>query len=121
VAPFENAAVGLVATGATDHHFLAVDQELRPAFAFFGRTPVDVRGATSKMASSSTRRSASVSKATVGERSTTTLSGRSDRRASPVRPRRSAVDLSRRGGRTLVGGEVLDNHRRSRDTLKARW
>ncbi|EMA62921.1 NADPH-dependent FMN reductase [Halorubrum lipolyticum] len=35
-APFENAAVGLVATGATDHHFLAVDQELRPAFAFFG-------------------------------------------------------------------------------------
>ncbi|OYR38983.1 NADPH-dependent FMN reductase [Halorubrum sp. Ib24] len=36
VAPFENAAVGLVATGATDHHFLAVDQELRPAFAFFG-------------------------------------------------------------------------------------
>lgn len=36
VAPFENAAVGLVATGATDHHFLGVDQELRPAFAFFG-------------------------------------------------------------------------------------
>lgn len=36
VAPFENAAVGLVATGATDHHFLAVDQELRPAFSFFG-------------------------------------------------------------------------------------
>ncbi|MDZ5810476.1 NAD(P)H-dependent oxidoreductase [Halorubrum sp. AD140] len=36
VAPFENAAVGLVATGASDHHFLAVDQELRPAFAFFG-------------------------------------------------------------------------------------
>jgi len=36
VAPFENAAVGLVATGATDHHFLAVDQELRPVFAFFG-------------------------------------------------------------------------------------
>lgn len=35
-APFENAAVGLVATGASDHHFLAVDQELRPAFAFFG-------------------------------------------------------------------------------------
>ncbi|WP_418282589.1 NADPH-dependent FMN reductase [Halorubrum sp. DTA98] len=36
VAPFENAAVGLVATGATDHHFLAIDQELRPLFAFFG-------------------------------------------------------------------------------------
>lgn len=36
VAPFEDAAVGLVATGATDHHFLAVDQELRPVFAFFG-------------------------------------------------------------------------------------
>ncbi|TKX73782.1 NADPH-dependent oxidoreductase [Halorubrum sp. GN11_10-6_MGM] len=36
VAPFENAAVGLVATGATNHHFLAVDQELRPVFAFFG-------------------------------------------------------------------------------------
>lgn len=36
VAPFENAAVGFVATGAADHHFLAVDQELRPVFAFFG-------------------------------------------------------------------------------------
>ena len=36
VAPFENAAVGLVATGATDHHYLAIDQELRPLFAFFG-------------------------------------------------------------------------------------
>jgi len=36
VAPFEDAAVGLVATGATDHHYLAIDQELRPLFAFFG-------------------------------------------------------------------------------------
>lgn len=36
VAPFENAAVGLIATGATAHHFLAIDQELRPIFAFFG-------------------------------------------------------------------------------------
>lgn len=36
VAPFEDAAVGLVATGATHHHYLAVDQELRPIFGFFG-------------------------------------------------------------------------------------
>lgn len=36
VAPFENAAVGLVATGATNHHYLAIDQELRPIFGFFG-------------------------------------------------------------------------------------
>lgn len=36
VAPFEDSAVGLVATGATDHHYLAIDQELRPLFAFFG-------------------------------------------------------------------------------------
>ena len=36
VAPFENAAVGLVATGATPHHYLSIDQELRPLFAFFG-------------------------------------------------------------------------------------
>ncbi|GAA0653667.1 NADPH-dependent FMN reductase [Salarchaeum japonicum] len=36
VAPFEDAAVGLVATGATDHHYLAIDQELRPLFGFFG-------------------------------------------------------------------------------------
>lgn len=36
VAPFEDAAVGLVATGATNHHYLAIDQELRPLFAFFG-------------------------------------------------------------------------------------
>ncbi|SFR48843.1 NADPH-dependent FMN reductase [Halorubrum sodomense] len=41
VAPFEDAAVGLVATGATDHHYLAVDQELRPVFAFFGAHVVD--------------------------------------------------------------------------------
>lgn len=36
VAPFEDAAVGLVATGATAHHYLAIDQELRPPFGFFG-------------------------------------------------------------------------------------
>lgn len=36
VAPFENAAVGLVATGATQSHYLAIDEELRPVFAFFG-------------------------------------------------------------------------------------
>ncbi|QHS16390.1 NAD(P)H-dependent oxidoreductase [haloarchaeon 3A1-DGR] len=36
VAPFEDAAVGLVATGATNHHYLAIDQELRPIFGFFG-------------------------------------------------------------------------------------
>lgn len=40
VAPFENAAVGLVATGATPHHFLAIDTELRPLLAFFGAQPV---------------------------------------------------------------------------------
>lgn len=36
VAPFEGAAIGLVATGATNHHYLAVDHELRPIFGFFG-------------------------------------------------------------------------------------
>ena len=36
VAPFENAAVGLVATGATQNHYLAIDEQLRPVFAFFG-------------------------------------------------------------------------------------
>ena len=36
VAPLENAAVGLVATGAADEHFLAIDEELRPLLAFFG-------------------------------------------------------------------------------------
>lgn len=36
IAPFENAAVGLVATGATNHHYLGIDQELRPIFGFFG-------------------------------------------------------------------------------------
>lgn len=36
VAPLENSAVSLVATGATDHHFLAADTELRPVMAFFG-------------------------------------------------------------------------------------
>ncbi|WP_430505604.1 NADPH-dependent FMN reductase [Haloparvum sp. PAK95] len=40
VAPFEEAAVGLVATGATNHHYLAIDQELRPIFSFFGANTV---------------------------------------------------------------------------------
>lgn len=36
VAPFENSAVGLIATGATAHHYLAVEKELGPVLAFFG-------------------------------------------------------------------------------------
>jgi len=44
VAPSSNAAVGLVATGATDHHFLAVDQELRPSVRVLRRA--HGRGAT---------------------------------------------------------------------------
>lgn len=36
VAPFEDSAVGLVATGATPHHYLAIDEQLRPVMAFFG-------------------------------------------------------------------------------------
>lgn len=35
-APLEGRAVGLIATGATDHHFLAVSQELGPIASFFG-------------------------------------------------------------------------------------
>lgn len=40
VAPLESAAVGLVATGATPHHYLMVDQELRPLMGFFGACTV---------------------------------------------------------------------------------
>ena len=36
VAPLESAAVGLVATGETPHHYLMIDQELRPMMGFFG-------------------------------------------------------------------------------------
>jgi FMN reductase len=36
VAPLEDSAVGLVATGATDHHYLSVDTALRPLMGFFG-------------------------------------------------------------------------------------
>ena len=36
VAPLANSAVGLVATGATDHHYLSIDEELRPVMSFFG-------------------------------------------------------------------------------------
>ncbi|UHQ96212.1 NADPH-dependent FMN reductase [Natrinema halophilum] len=36
IAPLENSAVGLIATGATEHHYLSIDQELRPIMAFFG-------------------------------------------------------------------------------------
>ena len=35
-APFENRPVGLIATGATDHHFLSISQELGPIVSFFG-------------------------------------------------------------------------------------
>lgn len=36
IAPLQNRAVALVGTGATAHHFLTVDQELRPIVGFFG-------------------------------------------------------------------------------------
>jgi FMN reductase len=36
VAPLENSAVGLIATGATAHHYLTVEKELLPILAFFG-------------------------------------------------------------------------------------
>lgn len=36
VAPLENRPVALVATGASPHHYLSADQELRPLMAFFG-------------------------------------------------------------------------------------
>lgn len=35
-APLENRPVGLIATGATDHHYLSVSQELGPIASFFG-------------------------------------------------------------------------------------
>lgn len=35
-APLEDRPLGLIATGATDHHFLSVAQELGPIAAFFG-------------------------------------------------------------------------------------
>ncbi len=36
VAPFANSAVGLVATGASPHHYLVVEKELLPVLSFFG-------------------------------------------------------------------------------------
>jgi FMN reductase len=36
VAPFESSAVGLIATGATPHHHLIIENELRPVMSFFG-------------------------------------------------------------------------------------
>lgn len=33
--PMAGKVVGLVATGGSDHHYLAIDQELRPLFSFF--------------------------------------------------------------------------------------
>lgn len=35
-APLEGRPIGLIATGATDHHFLSVAQELGPIASFFG-------------------------------------------------------------------------------------
>lgn len=39
-APFENRPVALIATGATDHHFLSISHELGPITSFFGSYPV---------------------------------------------------------------------------------
>ncbi|MDX1639124.1 MAG: NAD(P)H-dependent oxidoreductase [Balneolaceae bacterium] len=39
-APLEDRPVGLVATGATAHHYLSVAQELGPLLSFFGSYPV---------------------------------------------------------------------------------
>ena len=36
VAPLSGSAVGLVATGATPHHYLSVEKELGPVMGFFG-------------------------------------------------------------------------------------
>ena len=36
VAPLANSAVGLVATGSSPHHYLAIDEELRPLLSYFG-------------------------------------------------------------------------------------
>lgn len=35
-APLENRPVGLIATGATDHHYLSISQTLGPIVSFFG-------------------------------------------------------------------------------------
>ena len=35
-APLENRPIGFVATGATDHHYLLINQELSPVASFFG-------------------------------------------------------------------------------------
>ncbi len=35
-APLEDRPVGLVATGATPHHYLSIAQELSPLLSFFG-------------------------------------------------------------------------------------
>jgi FMN reductase len=40
VAPLANSAVGLIATGATNHHYLSIDEQLRPVMAFFGAQTV---------------------------------------------------------------------------------
>lgn len=39
VAPFENSAIGLVATAANEYHYLSVDNGLRPLMGFFGSYP----------------------------------------------------------------------------------
>jgi len=36
VAPLQNSAIGLVATGASWHHFMSIDTEMRPLMGFFG-------------------------------------------------------------------------------------
>lgn len=35
-APLENRPIGFIATGATDHHYLLINQELGPIASFFG-------------------------------------------------------------------------------------
>src|SRR5699024_11259814 len=42
LAPLEDRPIGLIATGATDHHYLSVSQELGPVASFFGSYQVGV-------------------------------------------------------------------------------
>jgi len=39
VAPFENSAIGLVATAANEYHYLSIDNGLRPLMGFFASYP----------------------------------------------------------------------------------
>ena len=90
----EGKPVGLVATGGTDHHFLAIEHELKPVVGFFPPGPSPAR---------CTRTTASSPGATWSTRACGTASASSPRRSSSSRAGCRGRSTARTGRRSRAG------------------